>query len=162
MQRKPNVKIETWGSAETSMWKKNLCFQGAYFSTGLVAILRSLKSAPLIIHGFDFGKGSHGHYFKRLTEDTCHDVTGEGFIMQQLERDGVVVRLTCLEALSVEEMDRECRVITLTPAANPYQKGCKKDSKGRRRDAGKVHDGPEGVLGFGGLPEPMELRKSGN
>jgi hypothetical protein len=101
-------------------WKANLNFTATYFSTGTTALIHMMKGAPIAIHGFDFGKGSHGHYFARVAFETCHDVAGEGFLFQQLQRDGVLVPLPCLEAADLEELRRECAIMPLIPPANRW------------------------------------------
>jgi hypothetical protein len=138
-------------------WRGILNFTGKYFSTGMVTLIHLTNVAPVGIHGFDFGKGSHGHYFAQLTQDTCHDVAGEGFIFQQLQRDGVLVPLACLEAVDKEEAMRECTVMPLIPPANKYKKNCRKNNHGERVDLSPEEKtrGDAAVLGTAGLPKPI-------
>mmetsp|Transcript_40480 Transcript_40480/g.96212 ORF Transcript_40480/g.96212 Transcript_40480/m.96212 type:complete len:427 (+) Transcript_40480:43-1323(+) len=161
---KKKLEIRMFSDRDTKLWKGKVNFTGSYFSTGLVTIFQNLRRPPVVIHGFDFGKGSHEHYFQTKGEDTCHDITGEGFLLQQMERDGLVVRLPCLEASTVEEMNDRCRVSTIVPPAYKYSNGCKKDKSGRRVDVPKgqrIRNVNEAALGMSGLPKPFLNPKRG-
>lgn len=142
---------------QQQLWKRNLNFTGRYFSTGMVAIIQRIHEAPIAIHGFDFGKGSHGHYFQQKAQETCHDMAGEGFLFQQLQREGVLVPLACLESADLQELRRECAIMPLIPPANPYTKGCKKDENGERADLDPElrQRGDVTVYGRAGLPRPL-------
>ena len=55
---------------------------------------------------------------------------GEGFAIQQMEKQGDVVRLKCLMAKTAQEVDAECRVSTLVAPQQNWIGGCTKDNKG--------------------------------
>eukprot|EP00873_Tetraselmis_striata_P006571 jgi/Tetstr1/426835/TSEL_017050.t1 len=154
-----NIGITAFDFKQQEHWKAALKFTSKYFSTGIVALIHLREEAPIAIHGFDFAKGSHGHYFARLTGDACHDVAAEGFIFQQLQRDGVIVPLACLESEDLEELRRECAITRIVPPANPYAKKCKKDDAGVRTDIANPETGDVAVHGKAGLPPPMEISK---
>jgi len=157
--RVKKLKILMFDADATSRWRKQLNFTGRYFSTGMVTLIKMYGQAPIGIYGFDFAKGSHGHYFAQLSADTCHDVAGEGFVFQQLQRDGVVVPLPCLEAASAEEALAECALMRLVPPANKYKKGCHKNPKGERLDLSPEERARMAVLGQAGLPQPIVMQR---
>mmetsp|Transcript_19062 Transcript_19062/g.47986 ORF Transcript_19062/g.47986 Transcript_19062/m.47986 type:complete len:355 (-) Transcript_19062:257-1321(-) len=154
-----SVGIKLFDLREQQLWKANFNFTAKFFSTGVVALIQLLPRAPIAVHGFDFAKGSNGHYFARVSKETCHDVAAEGFLFQQLQRDGVLVPLACLESAGLDELYRECAVTRIVPPANRYTLGCKKNAAGQRTDLGaKVHQSGEvAIYGRAGLPKPLVI-----
>ena len=129
-------------------------FSERFFSMGMIAIAQNLQHPPVVLHGFDFGKGSHGHYWENLrSKETCHNVRGEGFAIQQMEKQGDVVRLKCLMAQTAQEVDAECRVSTLVAPQQNWIGGCTTDNKGPRKDMAGRHN--EHEFGTAGLPRPI-------
>ena len=66
-----------------------------YPSSGLQALTYFTQYFEKVHYtGFDFGSGSHDHYFeKKMKNETCHNMRDEARVIQAMEAEGILERL---------------------------------------------------------------------
>eukprot|EP00899_Mesostigma_viride_P016158 jgi/Mesvir1/24543/Mv21881-RA.1 len=106
----------------TPLLVKKYRLKEKYPSIGLQALVFMAQTYGVVYYfGFDFYLADHGHYYEeKVKKDTCHNMSDEARVINDMEREGTLIKLQCVVDKGLCRKENQIR-----PQPLPYRPGCR-------------------------------------